>query len=74
MGLLDQANDLQLLGGGYLIPRLPIRDHTFFEQTLFQGQIRNNFVKRGRLTPQILNLVRSRGTSRVTGQAFLAGL
>ena len=53
---------------------LPIRRHAFFEQTVFQGQIGDNLLERGRLTPQILDLVRSCGTSRVTGQALLASL
>ena len=43
-------------------------------QTVFQGQIGDNLLERGRLTPQILDLVRSCGTSRVTGQALLASL
>src|SRR5262249_20220392 len=44
------------------------------EQTVFQGQIGDNLLERGRLTPQVLDLVRSCGTSRVTGQALLASL
>src|SRR5271156_4021973 len=43
-------------------------------QTVFQGQIGNHLLERRSLTPQILDLVRSRSTGRVTGQALLASL
>ena len=36
---------------GYLCDVLPIRRHAFFEQTVFQGQIGDNLLERGRLTP-----------------------
>ena len=36
VGLLDQADDLQLLGCGYLIPRLPRARSCFFEKTVLQ--------------------------------------
>src|SRR6202035_5454184 len=58
----------------YLMPRPPHPPSRFFEQTVFQGQIGDNLLERGRLTSQVLDLVRSCGTSRVTGQALLASL
>src|SRR5271169_5285020 len=56
----------------YLMPRPPHPPSR--QQTVFQGQIGDNLLERGRLTPQILDLVRSCGTSRITGQALLASL
>jgi hypothetical protein len=31
---------------GYLMPRLPIPDHAFFEQAVLQGQVGNDFLER----------------------------
>jgi hypothetical protein len=37
------------------MPRPPHPPSHFFEQTVFQGQIGDNLLERGRLTPQILD-------------------
>jgi len=42
--------------------------------TVFEGQVGDDPLERRSLPSKILELVRSRGTSRVTGQAFLASL
>jgi transposase InsO family protein len=49
---------------------LPIRDHAFFEQTVFQRQFRHNFLQGAGLTAQILHLVRGRCARRVAGGWF----
>jgi hypothetical protein len=50
---------------------LPIRDHAFFEQTVFQRQFRHNFLQGAGLTAQILHLVRGRCARRVAGEPLL---
>jgi hypothetical protein len=59
---------------GYLMPRPPIRDHAFFEQTVFQRQFRHNFLQGAGLTAQILHLVRGRRARRVAGEPLLPRL
>ncbi|EZQ17711.1 integrase [Halopseudomonas bauzanensis] len=54
-------------------PHRSIRDHAFFEQTVFQRQIGNAFLQRAGFAAQILDLVAGGGARRVTGQAALAG-
>src|SRR6202023_2351322 len=53
---------------------LPIRDHAFFEQTVFQRQFRHNFLQGAGLTAQILHLVRGRCARRVAGEPLLPRL
>src|ERR1700720_450537 len=52
---------------------LPIRDHAFFEQTVFEGQFGHNLLQGAGLAAQILHLVRGRGPRRIASQPLLAG-
>src|ERR1700737_3942582 len=52
---------------------LPTRDHSFFEQTVFQCPFGPNLLQGAGLTAQILHLVRGRGPRRVASQPLLAG-
>jgi hypothetical protein len=45
----------------YLMPRLPIPDHAFFEQSVFEGEVGHHLFQRLRLATEILHLVRRRG-------------
>ena len=47
---------------------LPIRDHAFFEQTVFEGQFGHNLLQGAGLAAQILHLVRG-----IASQPLLAG-
>ena len=51
---------------------VPIRDHAFFEQTVFQCQVGHAFLQGAGFTAQILNLAIGRGTGSVIDQAALA--
>ncbi len=44
--IVDEGGDLPL----------QIPDHAFFEQAIFQGQVGNDFLERGRLRAQFLDL------------------
>src|ERR1700691_6644447 len=59
---------------GYLMPRPPIPAHTFFKQTVLQGQIGHYLLPCGGLTTKILHLAGRRGAGRVARQPALAGL
>jgi hypothetical protein len=48
--------------------------HTFFEQSVFEGEIGHDLLQRLRLATMILHLVGGRGARRVAGKPFLAGL
>src|SRR5690606_26129121 len=50
----------------------PIRDHAFFQQTVFECQVGNAFLQGTSLAAQILHLASGRGTRGVAGQATLA--
>src|ERR1700722_8436525 len=52
----------------------PIRDHAFFEQSVFEGEIGHDLLQRLRFAAEILHLVGSRGASCVAGESPLAGL
>src|ERR1700720_3915151 len=52
---------------------LPIRDHAFFEQTVFEGQFGHNLLQGAGLAAQILHLVRGRGPRRIASQPLLPG-
>ena len=51
---------------------VPIRDHAFFEQTVFQCQISNAFLQRASLTAQVFYLIRCGSTRRVASKLALA--
>src|SRR5580704_16225764 len=53
---------------------LPIRDHAFFEQTVFEGQFGHNLLQGAGLAAQILHLVRGRGPRRIASQPLLSRL
>src|ERR1700722_1691061 len=53
---------------------LPIPAHTFFKQTVLQGQIGHHLLQCGGLTTKILHLARGCSSRRITGQPTLAGL
>ena len=46
--------------------------HTFFEQSVFEGEISHDFFQRLRLPAKVLHLVGGRGARRVAGKPFLA--
>ena len=48
--------------------------HTFFEQSVFEGEIGHDLLQRLRLPAEILHLVGSRGARRVAGKPPFAGL
>src|SRR5580658_404188 len=52
----------------------PIRDHAFFEQSVFEGEIGHDLLQRLRLAAEILHLVGGRGARRVAGKPPCAGL
>jgi hypothetical protein len=52
----------------------PIRDHAFFEQAVFQGEVRHQDLHVANLAPQLLDLGSGRGPLRIPGQPPLAGL
>ena len=47
--------------------------HTFFEQSVFEGEVSYHFLQRLRLAAEILHLVGGRGASCVAGESPLAG-
>jgi len=51
---------------------LHIRDHAFFEQPVFQGEVGDAFLQSTGFAAQILHFAGGRGTGSVTGQAALA--
>ena len=48
--------------------------HTFFEQSVFEGEIGHDLLQRLRFAAEILHLVEGRGARRVAGESPLAGL
>src|SRR3984957_4238550 len=48
--------------------------HTFFEQSVFEGEIGHDLLQRLRFAAEILHLVGGRGARRVAGESPLAGL
>src|SRR3546814_10041140 len=50
----------------------PIRDHAFFQQTVFECQVGHAFLQGAGLAAQVLHLASGRGSSGVAGQAALA--
>src|ERR1700692_1865647 len=50
---------------------LPIPAHTFFKQTVLQGQIGHHLLQCGGLTTKILHLARGCSSRRITGQPTL---
>ena len=48
--------------------------HTFFEQSVFEGEIGHDLLQRLRFAAEILHLVGGRGASCVAGESPLAGL
>src|SRR3546814_2745258 len=50
----------------------PIRDHAFFQQTVFECQVGHAFLQGTRFAAQILHLAGGRGTGSVARQAALA--
>src|SRR6056297_3072118 len=59
---------------GYLMPRTPHPRSCFFEQTVFQSQVGNDFLERGRFRAQVLDLRRCRLAGGIPGQALFARL
>src|ERR1700759_1288338 len=58
----------------YFMRRLPIPDHAFFEQSVFEGEIGDDLLQGLRLAPKILHLVRGRSARRVAGEPPFTGL
>ena len=52
----------------------PIRDHAFFKQSVFEGEVGDDLLQGLRLAAKILHLVGGRGARRVAGEPPLAGL
>src|SRR6202020_236510 len=52
----------------------PIRDHAFFEQSVFEGEIGHDLLQRLRFATKILHLVGSRGARCVAGKPPFTGL
>src|SRR5690606_35442873 len=52
----------------------PIRDHAFFEQAVFQGQVGNAFLQGSGLAAQVMHFAGGRSAGCVSGEAPLAGL
>jgi hypothetical protein len=52
----------------------PIRDHAFFEQPVFEGEIGDDLLQRLCFAAEILHLVGGRGANCVAGDSPLAGL
>jgi hypothetical protein len=74
-GLLDQPDDLKLLGGR--VPHVassPSAVTLFFEQTIFEGQFGHDFLQRAGLATQVLDLVRGGGPGCIASQALLSSL
>jgi hypothetical protein len=53
---------------------LPIRDHAFFEQAVFQRRLGQRLLELARLDPQRLHLLGSGLARRVAGEPPLTGL
>ena len=51
---------------------VPIRDHAFFEQTVFQRQVRNTFLERSGLAAQFLDLVGGGSTGCIASKPTLS--
>jgi hypothetical protein len=51
----------------------PIRDHAFFEQSVFEGEVGDDLLQRLRLATKILHLVGGRGARRVAGEPPFTG-
>jgi hypothetical protein len=49
-------------------PVLPIPDHAFFEQAVFQREVRDGLLERGGLSPKALHLGAGRLTGSIAGQ------
>src|SRR5271156_1022907 len=52
----------------------PIRNHAFFEQAVFEGEIGDDLLQGLRLAPKVLHLVGGRSTRRVAGEGPSTGL
>ena len=48
--------------------------HTFFKQSVFEGEIGHDFFQRLRLSTKVLYLVGGRGARRVAGEPPFTGL
>src|SRR4029077_7058312 len=53
---------------------LPISDHVFFEQTVFEGQVSDDPLQGAGLAAQVLYLVRGCCAGRIAGEPLLPGL
>ncbi len=53
---------------------VPIRDHAFFEQAVFQGQVGHNLLQVTHLPAQVCNLAGSGLTVGIAGELAPAGL
>lgn len=51
---------------------VPIRDHAFFQQAVFQRQVSHAFLQGARFAAQIVHVIRGRGTGDVASQALRA--
>ena len=51
---------------------LPIPDHAFFEQTVFQGQVGDDLLERRRFRAELLDLWRGRLAGSIPGQPLFA--
>jgi hypothetical protein len=75
MRLLDQPDDLKLLGGWVShAPSSPSAVTLFFEQTVLQGQLSHDLLQSGCLAAKLLDLIGGRRPRRITGQPLLASL
>src|SRR5271163_1116495 len=52
----------------------PIRNHAFFEQAVFEGEIGDDLLQGLRLAPKVLHLVGGCSARRVAGEAPFTGL
>ncbi len=57
---------------GYLIRRRPIRDRTFFEQTVLNRQVGDAFLQSAGFAAKVLHLAGGRGTRCIARQAAFA--
>jgi hypothetical protein len=74
MRLLDEVDDLQLLGWrGASCLISPIRDHAFFEQPQFKGLLGDDFLQVLRLAPELLDLIRRSRPCGVPREPAFAG-
>ena len=72
IGVLDDRDDLELFGCG--IPHScssPSAIMLFFEQPVFQHQVGNDFLERGGLLAQALDVVGGKGFARSIHRPFL---